>query len=351
MKGLLCSQGYQLYAPVWNDQPPLHTALLSALFRAFGPSAFAGRLLTLGFASVLLAALLASVGTREGTMAALIAGGFLLGMPFFLMLSVSVMLEIPAFAVGLVSAWLLVRWVERGRWTWLALSGAFMGAALMIKLTVALLLPGMVVEIVLAGWRSKSEARATTIMRMLAVWAAVTALVVAGAVWFSPGMTFGQIIGNHFNQALRAATAGNPGMTFSFTGLWSVFYCLFPAALAVLLRALDGRFPSICLPTLWFVTEVLTHRLHRPFWGYYYVHFAFPLAWLAAVGIKDLGARAFTAFAQGRGRLSVKALAWLAMASLVCGVSGTEGSIRAVDQWRWIRQRAPISSHPLVARM
>ncbi|MCD6338646.1 MAG: glycosyltransferase family 39 protein [Verrucomicrobia bacterium] len=223
MKGLLCSQGYQLYAPVWNDQPPLHTALLSALFRAFGPSAFAGRLLTLGFASVLLAALLASVGTREGTMAALIAGGFLLGMPFFLMLSVSVMLEIPAFAVGLVSAWLLVQWVERERWTWLALSGAFMGAALMIKLTVALLLPGMVVEIVLAGWRSKSEARATTIMRMLAVWAAVTALVVAGAVWFSPGMTFGQIIGNHFNQALRAATAGNPGMTFSFTGLWSVF--------------------------------------------------------------------------------------------------------------------------------
>ncbi len=44
MKGFLVSLGHPLYREVWNDQPPLHTELLTLLFRLFGPSGdfFAG---------------------------------------------------------------------------------------------------------------------------------------------------------------------------------------------------------------------------------------------------------------------------------------------------------------------
>ena len=47
MKGWLVSLGHPLYREVWNDQPPLHTEVLGLVFRLFGPSAYAARLLTL----------------------------------------------------------------------------------------------------------------------------------------------------------------------------------------------------------------------------------------------------------------------------------------------------------------
>ena len=36
IKGWMVSEGFLLYEQVWNDQPPLHTLLLGALFKGFG---------------------------------------------------------------------------------------------------------------------------------------------------------------------------------------------------------------------------------------------------------------------------------------------------------------------------
>jgi hypothetical protein len=38
MKARLVSLGHPLYGRFWNDQPPLHTELVTMLFRIFGPS-------------------------------------------------------------------------------------------------------------------------------------------------------------------------------------------------------------------------------------------------------------------------------------------------------------------------
>lgn len=53
MKALLVSRGHPLYKEVWNDQPPLYTLIVGAFFWLIGPSAFAARIITVGFSALL----------------------------------------------------------------------------------------------------------------------------------------------------------------------------------------------------------------------------------------------------------------------------------------------------------
>src|SRR5947207_8276105 len=55
-KATLCLNGYQLYTEVWNDQPPLHTFLITQVLKHF--SSIAGpRLVTSVFTAILLSAI------------------------------------------------------------------------------------------------------------------------------------------------------------------------------------------------------------------------------------------------------------------------------------------------------
>ncbi len=104
MKGFLVSLGHPLYREVWNDQPPLHTELLALLFRIFGPSAYVARLLSVGFAMALVAALYRMVTDHSGRVAGLIALALLVSSSSFVQLCVSVMIELPAMALALTMA-------------------------------------------------------------------------------------------------------------------------------------------------------------------------------------------------------------------------------------------------------
>ena len=50
-KATLCLNGYKLYSAVWNDQPPLHTFLITQILRHISPSVLGPRLLTSVFAA------------------------------------------------------------------------------------------------------------------------------------------------------------------------------------------------------------------------------------------------------------------------------------------------------------
>src|SRR5579859_35950 len=53
-KATLCVKGHKLYSEVWNDQPPLHTFLVTQILQHVSPSVLGPRLLTVGFSVVLL---------------------------------------------------------------------------------------------------------------------------------------------------------------------------------------------------------------------------------------------------------------------------------------------------------
>src|SRR5262245_53655979 len=140
-KASLCLKGYKLYSEVWNDQPPLHTFVLTQVLKHVSPTIFAARVLTSLFATLLLIALYLIVLRVSGLVAAILATGLLIASPGFLTLSSSCMLEIPAlsFAVAALCALL-----NLGPSRWHAaelLCGALFGIALQMKLVPIVLVP------------------------------------------------------------------------------------------------------------------------------------------------------------------------------------------------------------------
>jgi 4-amino-4-deoxy-L-arabinose transferase-like glycosyltransferase len=138
MKGLLLSRGRLLYSEIWSDQPPVHTALLAALFHFTGPSILAARLLSVAFGGLLIGSLYELARRRSGHGAALLAAALLIPSSYFLQLAVSAMIVLPAFALGLFAVVLLDYYVESRKAHWLALSGLALGLGLQTKLTAGL---------------------------------------------------------------------------------------------------------------------------------------------------------------------------------------------------------------------
>jgi hypothetical protein len=97
-KATVCLNGYKLYSEVWNDQPPLHTFLITQILKHISPSILGPRLVTSVFAAVLLAAVFFTSLRISGLFVAALATALLIVSPGFIELSSSCMLEIPALA-------------------------------------------------------------------------------------------------------------------------------------------------------------------------------------------------------------------------------------------------------------
>ena len=82
-KATLCLHGHHLYTEVWNDQPPLHTFIVTELLRWLPHSILVPRLVTSAFTVLLLASLFAIVRRVNGLGVAALATGFLILSPGF----------------------------------------------------------------------------------------------------------------------------------------------------------------------------------------------------------------------------------------------------------------------------
>ncbi len=408
MKGFLVSLGHPLYREVWNDQPPLHTELLTLLFRLFGPSAWVGRLLSVGFAMVLVGALYRLVSDRSGRMAGLVAVGLLVSSSFFVQLSVSVMIELPAMALALAAVWAGSKYfASKGR-RWLIFSGVLFGCALQVKWTAAIFLPALAVEHLArrvgrnrridplpesphwietgqgndagplfyeppgragcpqpAGVRcgedtaphqSGSEARCLRKqviqgrLREALVWCgAVLAAFGVIAVVFYRGGTLAVFWVSHFSRATRAAVAPG-GYGFRPETLLNDLALLAPAAAGVALIGWKRR-SDLLFPVVLLATAFAIHLWHRPYWYYYGLHFAIPLAWVGAVGIVewfraiwrlDLGASLATKLRAGIGWL-----VWSIFVSLVL----TLAPEKAWNEWLRLSAAVPAMENQNVAEL
>jgi dolichyl-phosphate-mannose--protein O-mannosyl transferase len=150
-KATLCLKGHQLYSEVWNDQPPLHTFLVTQVLKHVSPSIFGPRLMTSAFTAMLLCALFFIVLRCGGILVATLTTAFLVVSPGFLELSSSCMLEIPSLstAVAALCVLLLI-----GPTQWRAgelLAGILFGTALEMKLVPAIYLTLAALIICLPG--------------------------------------------------------------------------------------------------------------------------------------------------------------------------------------------------------
>lgn len=332
MKGCLWSKGFTLYRQIWSEQPPLLTAILGVLFRFLGPSAADARFLDLVFSCILLAGYLVILEDYEGRFTAMTAALFLSATPLFLTLSISAMPEVPAFAVAVTSALMLRFWKSTGRSVWLCASGLGMGTALMIKLTAGILLPALVVELLSVGSLAKSKGNRMPVL--LAFWTVPLAGVVLCVFIMFPGMSFHQLLGLHYSQQLREATKSWADLQFSALDLYLRFACAIPAVIGLLSCAADGQMRRVRFPVIWLGTAILANYVNRPFWAFYYLHFAPPLAWLGAVGLRVLFVRVITTAPTTSWRFVQPKVLWLVLLAVVSSYSLAGSAWGALHEWR-----------------
>jgi len=283
-KGFMCSHGFSLYREIWNDQPPLHTLLLTTVFKLFGPSLLGARLLAVGFATVTVGSVFGLVFKSSGMQAALLAVLFLVSAPFFLILSVSAMLEMPAMGVALLAALLLFMWRDGRSQRWLFLSGVIMGGALQIKFTSGLLLPAFLVQLFLCGVGSGTRARTLDILRHTAIWLTGLALSFT-IIGVACGESSAMLWNAHFLGCTHPEFGKPTDHRLSLLEFKNHAEAVMGTALALALILLRKQWRVMAFPLVFLGTSLTVHLCHCPYWDYYYLHLLLPMAWLSAHGI------------------------------------------------------------------
>ncbi len=310
IKAFLHFKGYVLYKEIWSDQPPLFTLLLSSSFHLFGSSVLSARLVAAGFGLVLMGSFHELVRRRSGPWHALSGSFFLLAAPTVLLLSVSAMQEVAAIGTALLSTWFLFQWNGRRHWGWLAASGIVMGLALQIKFTAAVVLPSFSLELLLLCLKAPVETPETArppaganqpVFRSLItrIWqrdtsvsflilSACVALVctVVGQLWAQGSLH----IAMEAHTVLKDVPGIDPIESYKFDPWFFQNHteCMIAGGVCVIVAIWQKRLREIAFPTMLLLTTSLIHAVHKPWFNYYYIHLAVPLAWLTGWCVNEV---------------------------------------------------------------
>jgi hypothetical protein len=123
--------------------------------------------------------------------------------------------------------------------------------------------------------------------------------------------------------------------------------CIIAAAVALVMLGRQKRWRELSFPLALLLTAVAVHTVHRPWWGYYYLHFAVPLAWLAGLATSEV-LKVISGSLKSRNSRDTSLAAWkwvglcaLLALALAVAEARLEGSVRAI-------RRAPKASDSVV---
>ncbi len=282
-KAAAVTEGHALYRETWSDQPPLLTYILSAVHRSFPHSVAAARIVILFFSLVLVTSLFRVVLREEGRFAAWAAVLLLVSCGFFLQLSVSVLVGLPAIALAMLSIDLATAGGRRRR-RLAFLAGAAFAAAVFTKAFAMIALPALIAALWRARRRGEADAPAAW------PWAlGGLALVAAAMLAAIGGFPSDQLLGTHMDARGLAPLQDDGGLSRLITLSWR----LAPAPLAFALLFGLGAFwmrpgTSLLLPVLWIVSAVLLLATHHPLRDHQVLILIVPLCWLGGIGFKSL---------------------------------------------------------------
>jgi hypothetical protein len=252
------------------------------------------------------------------------------------------MLEVPAIGTALWALWPIVGLQRRPLWFRSVLSGIIFATALQIKLTAAIVGPALILEIFLSGSPSPSAQLLKCRASAIGIWTTSLAATYLLLMW-----AFGAVPGNvlwesHFAASTLSHAASTAQESFLSIMLLEHPDALCGAAVGAVIVFLGRAWRPAVFPGIWLVTAAVIHWKHVPWWSYYYVHFAVPLAWLTGCGISGL-------FLSGRSFWSQR-LKWrrsLAMGSFA-GAAVVLAMVLSAGESRVMRALASIEVTPRV---
>jgi hypothetical protein len=280
-KAFLMKLGFRLYDEIWNDQPPLHTWLLSKALALLGNQTICGRMFSL--ASALFVAWSVGVWAHRsaGWHGAVVVVIMLFGHSMFFLLGISAMLELPTIAAAMLAVNAAGRPgmpAQQGA----LVAGVLMGVAAQVKLTALLYSLSCLGLLWLKAdeqrlWRISSERISAALTFLLGVTVSFFAI---AALW--PGEL--SAILPHFSSEMTAAFGKDRG--FRVEHLQQEPTLLLVGALALV--SVGAKNLRFALPfLLQLVTTLVVLHFHRPYWEYYILHLLVPSAVLAALPLQE----------------------------------------------------------------
>lgn len=324
VKATLCTHGHKLYSEVWNDQPPLHTFLVTQVLKQVTPAILGPRLVTTAFTAILLTCVFVVTCRISGLLTGVLTSALLIASPGFLELSSSCMLEIPALSTALVGLTVLLV-LPRTKWYAAeCLSGVLFGIAALMKLVPLYLLP-LAALILWLRWREGrpslgvSASASSNRLKPEFPKDSPSASWMSSTLWnplrslFVPSLLIGvSLIASfaladwliergaylvHFQQswfshfgAAKSFEFGSPAEhAFEWSILLKNWDVTAPSVIGIcVLSARLRKSRAAVLPLLWLTLSLIVFTNHKPWWSYYYIHIATPLCWCAAVGVESV---------------------------------------------------------------
>lgn len=284
MRSMLVVMGKPLYTEISSDQPPLFTHLLAALLRVTGFEVSPARMLVILFASLLVWACTQMLMITHGWRAALLFLPLIIMAPRFLVLSVSVMIGLPAISLAAVALLGLLIWQRDKRETWLVLSGLAMALSLLTKLFTAFMVPLILAGILLTIY-SRERRFSWSLLRPALAWSISFGGLglVLGLALVGP-QNLPQIILPHL---LAPAQAGFQGVTFAInTHLQPALPLLALGAFGAVLALLRRQWLAL-YPLGWAVLAYALLLWHSPVFYHHQLLITVPAAMLAAIGLSE----------------------------------------------------------------
>lgn len=284
MKALLVARGYPLYSQVWSDQPPLLTYLLAACFRIFGADIDAGRTLVLLLSTTLMVTAIQTLRITWGFWHALVGALFIVLLPFYLSLSVAIMISLPAIALATLSLFSLTIWHQRRHKRWLVLSALSMGLSVLTKLFTGFLVPIFALGLLLDE-RGRLTGKSSWIdeLHPALLWSLVFTVVAAGLGLLLVGPSnMSQLIVTHLAARQDPAfldLAANQPIFWHLRDAWSL---LLMGGIGCFFVLKERRWVSLYL-LAWASTAYLLLSFNAPVWYHHQFLVTIPAAMLAAI--------------------------------------------------------------------
>jgi 4-amino-4-deoxy-L-arabinose transferase-like glycosyltransferase len=285
IKAMMVLRGYSLYNEVWSDQPPFFTFLLASWFRIFGLRLTAGRGLVLLFSMGLIAAGTGYLRKTWGWLAAACGALIIILLPYFLRLSVSMMIGLPAIALAVASFCLLAEWHARPSLARLLICALLLGLSILTKGFTAFLVPIWFTGIVLTVVRTPALGadRGRRWVGPIA-WLAVLGVVAAVGVLVVGPQNLSQLVDVHLQSAQSESFLVDPAHA-TLEDYLAESLPLFLLAIVGTGRAIRRRRWSALYLAGWVIAGYGLLAVNHPSWYHHQLLLTVPAALLAAPAV------------------------------------------------------------------
>jgi hypothetical protein len=217
------------------------------------------------------------------------AGSFLIFLlPYFLVLSFSVMIGLPAITLAMLSLLALLHWHAKRRPVWLVASAGLMGLSVLIKLITGFLVIIFVLGILITQYQEfKGDRRWRNVLMPPLIWLLVfVGLVVPLILVLSGTGNIGQLISTHLRaeQVIDFRTQVQSTLSFHVQSIRPLFIL---TVVGIIFTIRSRRWQSLYL-VAWFITTLGLLIFHRPVWWHQTLLLTIPAAMLAGLALNEV---------------------------------------------------------------